>query len=129
MTHVWVIEQGEYSDYHVVGVYTSREKAKLVAKALKAPWGYKPVVSQWPLNPGVDKINAGLTRFGVRMLRDGTVEWVMVQDFDVNAQESYNLIKVNPHPLYAEVWARDKKHAVKIVNERRAQMIANGEWK
>jgi hypothetical protein len=31
---VWVIEQGSYSDYRVVGVFTSRENAKRVADAI-----------------------------------------------------------------------------------------------
>jgi hypothetical protein len=33
-----------------------------------------------------------------------------------------------PDALQADVWAKNEQHAVKIVNEKRAQMIANGEW-
>jgi hypothetical protein len=33
-----------------------------------------------------------------------------------------------PDVLNATVWAKDAKHAAKIVNEYRTQMIANGEW-
>ena len=128
MTHVWVIEQGEYSDYRVVGVYTSREKAELVAKALRPTWGDKPTVTQWPLNPALEQVNTGLGQFNVTIKRDGTVQFVGVHDFSGMPMEDDFQLGRGGY-LTAKVWARDKKHAVKIVNERRAQMIANGEWK
>lgn len=36
---VWVIEQGEYSDYRVVGVYSSRENAERIAEKINAEAG------------------------------------------------------------------------------------------
>ena len=32
MKSVWLVEQGEYSDYNIVGVYSTKEKAKMCAK-------------------------------------------------------------------------------------------------
>ena len=34
-----------------------------------------------------------------------------------------------PDILTSKVWAKTEKQAIKIVNEHRVQMIANGEWK
>lgn len=31
---IWVVEQGEYSDYRVVGVFSSQESAQVVADKL-----------------------------------------------------------------------------------------------
>lgn len=128
---VWVIEAGEYSDYQVVGVFSTRENAELVASAI----GYGSI-AEWDLDPGVDGLRQGHPRFRVLMLRDGSVESVEVQEgwnaetFYVwpRSREPIYAGKGIPDALNAWVWARDEKHAVKIVNEKRAQMIANGEW-
>jgi len=37
MAPVWVVEEGEYSDYRVVGVFSSKENAQLIADAVNAP--------------------------------------------------------------------------------------------
>jgi len=34
----WVVEQGEYSDYRVVGVFTSKANAQVVADAINRAW-------------------------------------------------------------------------------------------
>ena len=142
MKSVWVIEQGAYSDYRVVGVYTAKAKAERVAEALNASeniWD-RATVAEWPLDPGYAEINQGRKRFSVVMLKDGEVERIHQQDI-----ASYSLSdefyvwertkapaymdKGIPDALNATVWGSDEKHAVKIVNERRAQMIAAGEWR
>jgi hypothetical protein len=33
-TTVWLVEQGEFSDYHVVGVFDSQDKAQTIADAI-----------------------------------------------------------------------------------------------
>ena len=33
-----------------------------------------------------------------------------------------------PDCLHGTVWAKDSTHAIKIMNEKRTQMIAMGEW-
>lgn len=137
---VFVIEQGSYSDYRVVGVYTTRRAAEMVCTAINAneTWE-KAEVSEWPLNPAADALNAGQSQHRVLMRRDGTVEECKRQDI-----RTYELTgechiwrrstapayrgKGVPDVLQATVWAEDVPHAIKIVNERRGQMIAMGEW-
>lgn len=139
---VWAIEQGQYSSYHIVGVYSSKKNAQLVADLLNAddPWGKATVVA-WTLDPLIEKLNAGLTRFEVIMRRDGTTENVYPRDIDACALDgdAYRIWHRSTAPAYrgvdiedalqATVWAKDEEHAVKIVNERRTQMIATGKWK
>ena len=68
---IWVIERGEYSDYQstwlrhyyrVVGVFSSRENAERALAEIYGsdPWG-RPEISEWPLDPGIDALNEGLT--------------------------------------------------------------------
>jgi hypothetical protein len=66
MASVFVIEQGSYSDYHVVGVFSTRENAETVLAALKAAtesYYDTPGIAEWPLDPAIDALRAGLKRY------------------------------------------------------------------
>ncbi len=135
----WVIEQGEYSDYRVVGVFTSKANAEKVAEALCQSTYDPPRISEWPLDPAVDALNAGHTPYLVKMRRDGEVEsvtkeaatagsisyepWVWPRSI-APAYAGKNL----PDLFCSEVWAADEADAVKIVNEQRTKLIALGGW-
>lgn len=137
---VFVIEQGSYSDYRVVGVYTTREAADMVCAAINAEETWeKAEVAEWPLNPAAGELNAGRSMHRVVMRRDGTVEECRKQDITAyNISGSWSIWRRSTAPAYrgrgiqdaltAMVWADDSQHAIKIVNERRGQMIAMGEW-
>jgi hypothetical protein len=138
---VWVIEKGSYSDYRVVGVYTSQERAQLVCDAInKSEAEYdQATIAEWPLDPAADEINQGMVPHLVHMRRDGTTERcepcsisaydIRGSDFlwkrsEARAFQGTNIADV----LVATVFASDEKHAIKVVNERRMQMIAMNKW-
>ena len=145
-TKVWVIESGEYSDYRVVGVFSSQENARQVADAINAPsegklyYSDEATVAEWALDPAVHELRQGFTPFIVNMREDGTVE--RCDPLDVSGYELAGYVRMwrrtqapafrgnpdKPDLLLAHVWARDAKHAAKITNEHRARMIASGEW-
>ena len=124
MRYVWVIEDGEYSGYRVVGVYSSRENAKKALATFDSG-----SIARWPLNPNIDEINQGMSRWRVFMRGDGTVEAV---DISKSSHESIDYVAKTGHSsrpfpfISSTVWATDETHAVKIVNEKRAQAIAEG---
>lgn len=143
MTSVWVIEDGEYSDYHVVGVYSSKENAEAALSLIGD--GCCPIISKWPLDPGIDDINAGLNLFLVNMKASGDTESVSQRnlawwDHNANAiQYKHDKLlwpegseKQVPYRtgqgdlVVGTVFAKDEKHAVKIVNEKRIQLLAAG---
>jgi hypothetical protein len=142
VTKVWVIEQGEYSDYRVVGVFSSYENAKLIADAINGYDGSSDdaEIREWDMDPAVSEIRKGLKRYFIHMERNGDVVRC-----DPQSVSTYSLVnkfyvwRRSTAPAYigqnksdlldATVWARDGKHAVKIANEKRSQMIADGEWK
>jgi hypothetical protein len=66
MDKIWVVEEGEYSDYRVVGVFSTKENAELVADKFGGD------VAEWPIDPWVDHINHGREPYIVWMERDGT---------------------------------------------------------
>lgn len=140
---VWVVEQGSYSDYRVVGVFSTEENAQQVAAAVNTPeedkWGDGATVSEWPLDPAVDELRQGFAMYSVHMLEDGTTEKV-----EREAVHGYGITgslvmwrrstarayrgKDAKDLLDATVWAKDEDHAIKIANEHRTRMIATGEW-
>lgn len=143
---VWVVERGSYSDYHVVGVFSSRENADRIADALNQPDedGIKPsdeaTVVEWPLDPAIGEMNAGLSQWLVWMLRDGTTE--KCEPIELSSCDLVGRVAIwqrskapyyqrrggAPDCLDATVWAKDAEHAVKIANEHRTRLIASGEW-
>ena len=88
---VWVVEKGSYSDYAVVGVFTSKEFAQQIADAINKPddedsyHGEDATIAEWPLNPAVKELRNGLTQYLIHMLEDGTVERAVKQDFSYYA--------------------------------------------
>ena len=137
MATIWVVEQGEYSDYRVVGVFTTKENAQQIADVV----GDDATVAEWPLDPGIEDMNAGRKPFRVFMLRDGTVEHVREETMDRSLLAGLDgpfLMKRGGRPfgataptppcLNVAVWAHDAEHATKIANEHRTRLIASGEW-
>jgi len=84
---IFVIESGEYSDYRVVGIYSTRENAQK-ALAIMLTEEYSPddaEISEWPL----DQINQGLSPWQVRMRIDGNfASDELLTNIDVSAIES-----------------------------------------
>jgi hypothetical protein len=135
---IWVIESGSYSDYRVDGVYSSKKNAEMAKRALKSALSSDMTIREWELDPGIEDFRKGYDYWHILMLRDGTVEGDVKRNRYPSAGSTYGIWKRTEAPatkgkgipgaLLANVWARNAKHAVKIVNEKRAQMIANGEW-
>jgi hypothetical protein len=155
VANVWVVEEGEYSDYHVVGVFSTKEAAQLVWDALNEAGGDpREGPACWTLDPLVDQLRAGLRYYEVKMLVDGTTEsckleesfsdwetqgprppWFAVYKPRVQfarMQKGYPGTDYSyldtPDYLIARVWAKDAQGAVKATNEHRARLIANNEW-
>ncbi len=124
---VWVVEQGEYSDYHIVGVFSSSANAQQIADAVNTtPYGDRATVAEWPLDPLVTQLQQGLLFYRVDMQRNGTVDGVELRGMD--ERDLAGEFEVYGNVLYATAWAKDEQHAIKITNEHRTRLIATGEW-
>ena len=123
--YVWVIEDGTYSDYHVVGIYSSKENAELANNLCSGE------IRRFDLDPMMNEINSGMSRYLVIMYKDGNSEKVQESDllFDFENKEEFYFPKSNENrSLRAYVWAKDEEHALKIADERRIRMLTSGEW-
>lgn len=144
MKTIWVVEQGEYSDYRVVGIFTTKCNAQKVMDALnngtdEGDYG-RATIDEWGLDPSVAELNQGMSIFVVRMRKDGFTEESYAQELSFftlgrvgariwrRSQIQLAGYAGMPDVLEAFVWATDEKHAVKIANEKRIEFIAMGKW-
>ena len=137
---VYAVNSGEYSDYRVNAIFSTKEKAEAFMRAVPHN-DYNHIEEDEIDPPTVDLIRRGYSLWRVLMLRNGdveeahtrTVELYSVDDVGAHiwrrskapAHKGTN----TPDVLESTVWAKTEQQAIKITNERRAQMIANGEWK
>lgn len=124
---VFVAHQGEYSDRHVVGVFSTREKAAQYSGA--EPFN----IEEWIVDNEYE-VPGNLQAFYIDMDRDGNTVRSFVGSYYGNLSEPHAYTKWDG-TTYAPtgIWqfqllARSMEHAVKIANEKRAQLIAGGLW-
>ena len=143
MNTVWVVEQGDYSDYRVVGIYSSRENAQRIADLINSAEDYcfdDATVSERNLDPCIEDLNAGRKPFNIVMDYSGNTESVgECEFFEYDTYRKLHVWKRTEASAYKDrnindaisgiVWAADEKHAVKIANEFRARMIAENKIK
>jgi len=120
MAKVWLLVHGKYSDFRVVGVFSTEENAAKGLACLDGPdgeWDFwdDPRVVEYELDPVIAELNAGLSQWRIVLNDDGSYSATWYRDFD-NIPTS----RANGRGIYF-VWARDEDHAVKIAAERHAK--------
>ena len=141
MKKVFAVNSGSYSDYGINAIFSSRKLAEEYMAAVKNN-DYNEIAVYELDPPTVNLIRSGYSVWCVLMLNDGTTERINREENDYYAIDDVPKHwiwkrteapaykgKGIPDALQSTVWAKTEKAAVKIVNEKRAQMIANGEWK
>jgi hypothetical protein len=132
MTIVYAVNSGEYSDYHIDAIFTTREIAEKYMQTFKKEgYGGYNDIEEWELDRWMTEIDQGLTHYRVIMYRSGNVHSVVISEYPDHSNGKVNWMDRaywNPSEPWANfyVWARDKEHAVKIANERRIQALAQG---
>jgi hypothetical protein len=121
---VWVVGFGSYSDYHVVGVYSSEELADKAAEC-----DPDHLIEEIELDaPSDHEHPAGMKRFAVHMTRDGGIDLLQVNIAHDIFGEGPSAPGTPREVWVFYMWARDEEHAIKIANERRAMVIATNMW-
>lgn len=121
------VTSGDYSDYTIWAVFDDREKANKYKEQL-ALMEYNVKIKTLPLNPDPPDVVSGID---VWMHRDGESEPVRpARHF--RARElgfsAYNYSYDDGPVLIWRVRTENARHAIKVVNEVRAQLIAAGAW-
>ena len=133
MNKVYVVEAGEYSDCHIVGIFSTRELAENCRKAVN---GHN--VEEWPIDQ--ETIPEGYLQFVVAMDEEGDVRvcsqgheslgtvdrWTWQREWDQHPtsvkRDTYH------YEFQCTIFARDQEHAIKIANERRSGSKADPRW-
>lgn len=122
---VFVLEDGQYSDYHIIGVFSSRENAESVQRVVGGD------INEVPLDPGIAEINAGLRRHYIYMQMNGDVTVHRQDDDGLWTYCKVEVLAKNGTPvnrgIYGYVWAESAEHAAKIMNEKRTAFLATGQ--
>lgn len=124
MKKIYVVTAGEYSDYRIQAVFSEKEIAEKYVKLFKKDSDFR--VEEHDLNPDKEGISNGYNPFYVIMTREG--ECVSVNK-DLSCYFDHGSINVGwDGNLEVSLFAKDKKHAIKIANEKRLQVIAGNHW-
>lgn len=140
MEKVFVLTDGVYSDYHIIGIFSTRKKAEEMLNEMYHKSDVR--ISEFELNPFQKQLQEGLKKYVVSMKRNGDIEEEIRRDITntyyedtgnqwgrIYTKEIANApIEGYKYTFITSVWAKDEKHAVKIVNEKRMILIAEGEW-
>ncbi len=131
---VYIFTAGGRADYAIRAVFSTRELAEAFAAKYGDSFvvdGDKADIEEWTLD---DSRATGdhLLRYRVALARNGDVESVVltapVSIGGPDPQSESIFIGLMPDGgVYGWVMARDEQHAVKIANEKRVQLIAEGE--
>lgn len=123
MKTAYVVTQGEYSEYRILGVYSTEEQANHVAEIRDGR------VESYEVDVALDTPN-GMKYYYVTMSFDGNRAKAHISDPFSYEHKMASNSKVS-YSCYGSVtlhcWATDEKHAIKILNDRRIQMMASGE--
>ena len=139
-----LVTAGEYSDKRVEGLFSTPEKADDFKKKFpNEDWNDNtPIVLDRESVVPVDNHKV----YFVRMFKNGDTDSITVQDMTLysteraykkefyfqdrvwGGEDGRKRIDVPEKVIQIYVWGKDEKHAVKIVNEIRAQLIALNLW-
>lgn len=122
----WIIEQGEYSDYRVVGIFSTEENAKKAASSFTDEYD-TPTIVERLLDPGIAELNEGLLLFSAFLNgEDWSIRKISFSRDPQDEERHYtpNAHYKNPRHSYI-LWARDASHALKIASERHTQWLAS----
>lgn len=111
---VYVITQGVYSDYHIVGVALDKEKAERIASFFDSDSTNieEYDTEKWDISDGRYLYSIRIDKGGIRIIEN--------EDF-----YDPNVVRAYPWGIYeVSVMARDKKHAMKIASDMIAQYKA-----
>jgi hypothetical protein len=123
MATAYMVTQGRYSDYGVVGVFTTREKAEAFM-ALFPPQRDELRIEEVELD-ALDGVPVGRRPFKVKFDKEGNST---SKPCDPVGMEEYCRAYGDDVHMTTDCWAADEQHAVKIANERRVMAIASGDW-
>ena len=134
---VYIATSGSYSDYHIDAVFSTKENAEKYNDLYGE--GDFDDIEEFEVDDEMALINrirdGKITIYLVCIDRNGNVRKIEKESPYVSLVKDLLSGKYH-YVLYADcsamdmyVIAKNEEHAIKIVNEKRVQLIANNEWR
>ena len=130
MTIAYVVTAGDYSDYQIYAIFSTKENAQLFIDLPESP--KHAAIEEYEIDqvlppPGTATWNINITKQGEIL----PTSWVIPPlQKSTDGSSDYFLPHVEIGMILSVfVLARNKEHAIKIAAERHAQVIAEGRWK
>jgi hypothetical protein len=118
---VYLVTSGQYSDYRVEAVFSTIERAE----SYKTGVQYANDVEEYDLDPEEPpRLKEGESLFYVHMMKNGSVDFcrACTEDPSIFVQERWGVQNIHGATRL------DREHAIKVANERRASLLATGNW-
>lgn len=120
---VYVVTQGDYSDYHILGVFSNKKKAKMAAEQYSDQWDEARVeeyiVNSLQIHP------QNYFTYLVVMDKQGYTHCID----RISPRDSLDYAGIwGDDCMFFEIEAKDQDHAVKIANERRTRLLIENLW-
>lgn len=119
--NIFLVTDGDYSDYHVEGVYSTRKNAELAQKLFASDNIEEYEVDDFGNAP------AGMFWYEVEMDKEGNARDAKIHNAKCTIEDEWRPYGDNKVVTFY-MWAKDEKHAVKIANERRIRLIESNAW-
>ena len=128
MSNVFIVTHGLYSDYHICGVFSDKDKAKqFINMFSENDYNDEYNIEEMEVNPF--KANyVGRKAFFVRMDKNGNTLECHPSSLTYGFHEDTNVGFDIHNNIFCHVIAKDEKHAIKITNEKRSQLIALNQY-
>jgi len=122
MKKVYIVTQGSYSDYHIVNVFSTKEKADTYVKECGGD------INEFEL----DLPRNEWWEITIRMRKDGEIKDKYSFDREYHTYSKYQASHFCCYDTYGNfvysVVTDDEKIAIKVTNEKRAIILANDAW-
>lgn len=134
INHVYLVIQGDYSSISVVGIFTEKETAERLANKLNNDndedgknWN-NCSVSKCKLNELKSEVEKGYSFFYLEMDKHGNIKDCRKENEYFYFQYDHSRISFINDIMDIRLYAKNRKHAIKIANERRRELILLNKW-
>ena len=127
MKKIYLVTQGNYSDYRVVSAFSEKALAQSFIDSFVEN-DYEPMqIEEYDIDEFSEQLRKGYKAYFVFMAKDGTCIDVKQQESAPRLLESISF-SYDKKNMGTSMFAKDEKHAVKIANERRIREIMANHW-